>query len=535
MKTKIFSLFLMLTISIGTLFASNTSVGGIWYNFQKSTLTATVTYRGSSYGEYGLEYSNSIVIPSSVRYDGEKYNVTGIGYDAFRECKDLTSVTIPSSVTSIGDNAFMYCTGLTSITIPNSVTSIGKEAFSGCYSLPVVDNLRYADTYLVVAVNKSLPTYTIKDGTTWIGYAAFSGCSLTSVEIPNSVTSIETGAFLRCTHLTSVTIPNSVTSIGWQAFEYCTSLTSVEIPNSVTSIGSVAFSHCPTLTSVTIGSGTTNIGTSIFEGCTGLISVAVDNNNSTYDSRNNCNAIIETATNTLIAGCKNSIIPNTVSSIWKGAFIECASLNTIEIPNSVTGIGRAAFKGCAGLTSVTIGSGVTSIGDEAFWGCIGLTSVEISNSVTSIGDEAFRGCTGLTSVEIPNSVTSIGYNAFRGCSGLTSVTIGSGVTSIEGWAFGDCTDLTSVTCLATNPPTLEKKVWSNVDVSKITLYVPAESVDAYKAADQWKDFSPILHLGEGIDEITNDQASMKNKVSKDGQILILRGDKTYTLQGQEVK
>jgi Flp pilus assembly protein protease CpaA len=146
-------------------------------------------------------------------------SVTSIGYQAFYNCRGLTSVTIPNSVTSIGSLAFANCTSLTSITIPNSVTSIWDAAFAGCTGLPVINNIRYADTYLIEAVDKTLTSYIIKDGTRFISVGAFSDCtSLTSVTIPNSVTSIGEAAFYGCSGLTSVTIPNSVTSIGYDAF-----------------------------------------------------------------------------------------------------------------------------------------------------------------------------------------------------------------------------------------------------------------------------------------------------------------------------
>ena len=163
-----------------------------------------------------------------------------------------------------------------------------------------------------------------------------------------------------------------------------------------------------------------------------------------YDSREDCNAIIETKTNTLIAGCMNSVIPNSVTSIGSDAFFGCEGLTSIEIPNSVTNIGLEAFSDCTGLTSIEIPNSVTNIGDAAFSGCTGLTSIEIPNSVTDIGDEAFADCTGLTSIEIPNSVTNIEFKAFYGCTGLTSIEIPNSVTSIRCFAFFGCTGLTSI-------------------------------------------------------------------------------------------
>ena len=264
---------------------------------------------------------NNSIIPNSV---------TAIERRAFGGCSGLTSIIIPNSVTSIGYNAFTE-TGLTSIIIPNSVTSIGVYAFAGCTNLNSV---------------------ILSNALTSIEDCTFRGCGgLTTITIPNSVTTIGESAFEECSSLTSLTIPTSVTSIGNSAFDFCTSFVSIEIPNSVTSIGDWAFAESG-LTTITIPSSVTSIGIGAFSGCANLNEISVDSGNPVYDSRDNCNAIIETATNTLINGCSTTIIPNSVTSIGEGAFEGCTSLVSIEIPNSVTSIGMDAFWGCTSLVSI---------------------------------------------------------------------------------------------------------------------------------------------------------------------------------------
>jgi hypothetical protein len=293
-------------------------------------------------------------------------------------------------------------------------------------------------------------------------------------------------------------------------------LTSMIIPNSITSIGDGAFYDCSSLTSITIPNSVTSIGEAAFISCTGLTSVIVEEGNTVYDSRENCNAIIETATNTLIKGCQNT-----------------------TIPNSVTSIGLDAFWGCEGLTSITIPNSVTEIGGGAFGECTGLTSIIIPNSVTSIGRYAFCECYGLTSVTIGNSVTSIGNWAFIDCFGLTSVTIGNSVTSIGEGAFAYCESLKEVICYAEKVPQMGEEVFAYTPQSEATLYVLADALEDYKIAEQWKEFGTILPIQETDTylENTHSPSPMANrqKVIRDGQLIILRDGVEYNAQGQIIK
>ena len=202
------------------------------------------------------------------------------------------------------------------------------------------------------------------------------------IKFATDVESIGDYAFYNCSGLTSVTIPNSVTSIGVWAFSGCNGLTSIDIPISVTSIRSGAFNNCWRLTSVTIPISVTNIQNIAFGGCDKLTSIIVENGNSIYDSRNNCNAIIETTSNTLIAGCRSTIIPNSVVNIGVSAFSNCRSLTSVIIPISIINIKEQAFSGCRNLTSVTISNSITSIGNNAFSYCNSLTSISYTGTIS---------------------------------------------------------------------------------------------------------------------------------------------------------
>ncbi len=248
------------------------------------------------------------------------------------------------------------------------------------------------------------------------------------------------------TNVTSVTIPNSVTNIDSDAFLNCTSLSNVTIPNGLISIGDYAFVRCESLTNVVIGPGIVSIGALAFGYCDSLRAITVDPLNSFYTSVDG--VLFDKNTNTLlqVPGGKSGSyeIPTSVTNIAHGAFIDCTRLTRITVPDTVTSIGYLAFYGCTGLRSVTIPDGVTSIQGETFRSCVSLKSITIPDSVTSIGDYAFFGCTGLTNVVIGSGVTRTGDEAFEGCTGLTSITIPNSVTLIESYAFADCTGLTNV-------------------------------------------------------------------------------------------
>ena len=254
----------------------------------------------------------------------------------------------------------------------------------------------------------------------------------------------------------------NVTTIGKYAFSSCKSMTSVSIPNSITSIGCGAFEDCSGLTSVTIPNSVTSIDILAFQNCSGLTSVS---------------------------------IPNSVTFIGSAAFKRCSGLTSVTIPNSVTSIEMNTFENCSGLTSVSIPNSVTSIGYAAFSCCSSLTFVTIPSSVTSIDSYAFLSCKSMTSVSIPNSVTSIGSGVFAGCSNLKTITIGSGLKKISMKAFSECTELTDVYCYSKNVPNTNSNAFEGSYIEHVTLHVPEGSLDAYKAAEPWKNFKGIVEIG----------------------------------------
>ena len=458
---------------------------------------------GSNYYSGYTKPSGDLVIPQAVADNGVTYSVTSIGSDAFYYCSGLTTVTIPNSVTTIGTYAFYGCSGITSITIPNSVTSIGAEAFYRCsgitsitipnsvtsigmgafslcrgltsITLPFVgdkpheptDAYQYPFGYIFSRSDQnsyieiteqyyygsdvSSPTKTtyyiptsLKEvtitGGSYIPYGAFYNCkNITSVTIPNTVTTIDSHAFYNCSNLTT-TIPYSVTSIGRHAFTGVKNLNYGDYTG-VTVDGNFIFSdaqktqlirYIGSATNVTVPSTVTSIAEGTFAGCSQIEEITLP---FVGDKQHQPTDTYQYPFGYIFG--KSSYTGSTeTTQYYYGSTTEYESSDTYYIPanlkkvtiNGSSYIPYNAFYYCEGLTSVTIGNTVTTIGDNAFYNCNGLTSMSIGNSVTSIGKSAFIYCEKLTSISIPNSVTSIGDGAFRYCKGLTTISVGSGNT-----------------------------------------------------------------------------------------------------------
>ena len=393
-------------------------------------------------------------------------SVTTIGARAFSDCDSLTSVTISDSVTEIGERAFQFCKALTSITIPDSVTTIGDRAFANCTSLTKVDITDLA-TWCKISFEDSQANPVCFARNLYLN-----GMLIEDLVIPNGVTMIGNYAFNYCDSLTSVTISDSVTEIGERAFQFCKALTSITIPDSVTTIGEKAFGFCDSLTSVTIGDSVTTIGKRAFENCTSLTKVDITD---------------------LATWCKISFEDSQTNPVYfaRNLYLNGTLIEDLVIPNGVTMIGDRAFAYCDALKSVTISDSVTSIGNHSFGYCNMLNSVTMGNGVKTLGPHAFGFCPLLTSVTLGNSVTLIDRGAFSQCKALTSVTIPDSVTTIGDYAFRNCTSLKEVYCKPTTPPSLGNDVF-NSNASDRRIYVPAASVDAYKAAIFWSEYASAI-------------------------------------------
>ena len=457
MKRSITLTLLMLTIA-ATTWAYDFKVNGLCFNKNSDGNSVAVTYEKTDNPRY-YNLSGTLTIPSNVTYSGKTYLVTTIGENAFSGCTNITSVTIPNSVTTIGKYAFSSCNGLTYVDIPNSIALIGKFAFSNCSNLNTVfwkakscENNNLSSPF---NGSNSIKTFYFENSVEKIPAYICQGLpELSSINISNSVKFIGMHAFSGCSSITgTLNIPSSVIEIGSYAFYECSGLSgTLTIPNSVIEIGSCAFFDCSGLSgTLAIPISVNEIGFQAFTGCSGVSSIYVNPNNSKYDSRDDCNALIESASNTLILGCKNTVIPNSITKISDYAFRQCIGLKSITIPNSVLSIGSWAFGNCRNLSSITVGNSLESIGENAFTNCYNLknvmwnakscsdfdgssrpfnginsiNSITFGNSVEKIPDYLCYGLIGLKSITIGTSVAYIGYDSFHYCPGIGSINIDS--------------------------------------------------------------------------------------------------------------
>ena len=498
-------------------------------NLKSAKLSSSMTIINQ--GVFSRTGLTSITIPEGVKT---------LGTWSFDNCPELTTVVLPSTLNEIGNYAFEACTNLSEIALPESLTFIGKDVFVNTALYNNQTGGVYLSGWLLGYNGELAGEYVIADGTKYIADNVFHNCSgLTSIEIPNSVTSIGNYAFDDCTGLKSVRMGNGITSIGERAFYNCSGLTSIEIPNSVTSIGDYAFYDCSGLVSVVIPNSVTSIEYYAFSGCSGLTDLTIGNGVASIGGYafEGCSNIAEVHITDLAAWCNidydgyyacplyyadklylngelvtELVIPDGVTEVRDYAFYGFSSLASVAIPNSVTNIGERVFEDCSSLASVTIPNSVTNIGKSVFKGCSGLTNLTIGNGVANTGDNAFYGCSNLAEVHItdlatwcnidfesdysnpilysnslylngelvtelviPNGVTEIKDYAFTHNRALTSVVIPNSVVNIGDFAFDVCTALKELT-IGNGVTSIGEKAFNCRSLACISSYIPAEKL-----------------------------------------------------------
>lgn len=507
--------------------------------------------------------------------------VDSIGANAFQGCKRLVYLSIPTSVTAIASNVFAGCDRLENVSILN-VTTFGSNVFSGCSYLKSIElnsvasmgqnnfiNCTSLASAAIGSAITSLPAGTFSNcsslssisisGATSIGAEAFLGCkSLTSFDFSN-ITSMGRAAFSACTGLTTLTVPN-VTTVADNTFAGCVGLTSLIIPSTVTSLSAYSFLNCIRLTTVTILKEVTYIAPTAFQGCTGLLLTMEAGSNYFVDTDG---VIFTSAARTSLVSCPTSkagsyVIPSSVTEIKSGAFAGCYQLTTVILPTSFNAIPDSAFMDCSSLETITFNAGLTSIGKSAFENCAKVVSYEIPSTVASIGASAFAGNSMLEKINIPSALTTITNRMFYKCPRLINLTLPESITTIEAEAFagyyvGGGVNLgnlvipaatvniaanafwgAAITTITVKNPTPIAFTESNIfaGIGKNTpLIVPVGTVEAYKVAEQWKDFNFILEPSELTIAVT--PGNLTNLLTAEQKIQVQKLTLTGTMNARD--
>ena len=473
--------------------------------------------------------------------DLSNIKITSATANLFRDCTQLTSVTLHPDSTALGNYFFAGCTSLETVTIPSGIKYLGTYAFQGCTSLKEI-TLPSAMTVIgtsATSASYSGAAYTFQDCTsltkvngleniTLMAKGIFAGCtSLVEVNLAKC-TQIGEEDFMGCTALTNVVIPK-VAKVYASAFNGCTSLESLDMPTKITSVGKYAFANCPKLTKVTMNDTSSSVGTYAFAGCTSLKEFALPSGVSslgegTFDG---CTALTSVTQKTLklttigkyaFRNCTaytNAVLPTTVKTINDFAFVD-SGITSIQIPKTVTSMNGSAFAGCKNLTSVTVADGNTyfkvgtdgaiysadgtklvyypvnsasdvadlrnlgikEIGKYAFAGNLTVKTIYLPDDMVEIADYAFAECTSLVTVIMPDTLEIIGDHAFEGCTALTNLTLPANLKTINTYAFANCLALTEVTIPET-VTALANYVFDGSGITKINLPATLKTIGTY--------------------------------------------------------
>lgn len=475
-------------------------------------------------------YRGGIVIPSSVKFEGKKYAVEGIGAGAFAGCYKVTSVKMPKTIKTIGDYAFYQCLGLSEITIPENVDKIGKAILQQCNMLR---KLRYecrrVEDFGSFAVPNKLDKFVIdsleigKNVEALPKHFVHNAFNLKYITIPEKVGEIGTGAFMGCLSLRGFAVspknkhyrtvdgvlfrdntliaypnrrardyvmPQGTDSVGTAAFSNCVSLVNIVLAESLRSIGQNAFWYCKSLREVSLKSQVTEVGTMAFGGCSSLQKINVDRQNETFSSRD---GVLFTKDGKKLlafpAGFAGDyVMPEGVEEIENLAFAYNSRLRTINLAKSVEKIGNSSFRSCRRLEKISLSDNLKSIGNECFADCKMLEAADIPEKVESIGEWAFSECETLKSVSLVNKMQNINRYTFFGCSALENVIIGRNIKTISEGAFYACSALNQVNILASEPPVLSKGAFEGDDMDKCQFIVPTGLKTLFEGHTDWKDF-----------------------------------------------